>query len=337
MTNDQIRMTKECRNPKSEQRVKALQEFVLRHWEFFRHSDFVIRHLILAIAFCASAVLAQSASTNAVVLPFEFQRDHTMVRVSVNKSEPLLFMIDTGYSMNMISPEHATALELKRVGKITIVGVAGEEPADMFEGPTFDFGHGFTYVSRRIGALSSQGRRNSRRDGILGSGFFRRFVVEFDHRAKLMTLHEPATFQYSGAGEIVPLGFPRRTTTPVISALILLSNQPPIEAEFAVDTGCDGGLCLGHDFVERHRLEEQSLRSGTSRRNGVGGGMRTQVARLPKLQIGKVIVEKPTANFFEEGSPVDPPLAGHIGMEILRQYRVIFDYSRKQMILERYP
>jgi hypothetical protein len=30
-------------------------------------------------------------------------------------------------------------------------------------------------------------------------------------------------------------------------------------------------------------------------------------------------------------------LAGHIGMEILRQFRVIFDYTRKQMILERYP
>ena len=172
-------------------------------------------------------------------------------------------------------------------------------------------------------------------DGVLGAGFYRRFVLEVDHRAKSLTLREPADFRYSGSGEIVPLRFPR--STPVIRASILLSNQPPIEAEFAIDTGCDGGLCLGHDFVQRHDLEQQSIRSGTSRRNGVGGGTRTQVARLPKLQIGKLIIEKPTANFFEEGSPVDPPLAGHIGMEILRQFRVTFDYSRKQMILESYP
>jgi len=60
------------------------------------------------------------------------------------------------------------------------------------------------------------------------------------------------------------------------------------------------------------------------------------VVRLPQLQIGKLIVEKPTADFFEQGSPADEGLAGHIGMEVLRQFRVIYDYSHKQMILEPY-
>jgi aspartyl protease len=305
---------------------------------FVRHSNFVIHLCLLALlvwvsGFAGENALSQPASTNSAVLPLEFHREHVMVRVSVNKSQPLLFMLDTGYSMNMISPEQASALQLRRAGRVTIIGVAGEEPADMFEGPTFDFGHGFTYTSRRIAVLPSNSWRFVRRDGILGSGFYRRFVLEFDHRAKSLTIRDPTGFQYSGAGEIVPLRFPE--TTPVIRASILFSNEPPIEAEFAVDTGCDGGLCLGHDFVERHKLEERSLRSGSSRRNGVGGGTRTQVARLPKLQIGRTVIEKPTANFFEQGSPVDPPLAGHIGMEILRQFRVIFDYTRKQMVLER--
>jgi len=32
---------------------------------------------------------------------------------------------------------------------------------------------------------------------------------------------------------------------------------------------------------------------------------------------------------------VDDGLAGHVGMEVLRRFRVIFDYSRERMILER--
>jgi hypothetical protein len=33
---------------------------------------------------------------------------------------------------------------------------------------------------------------------------------------------------------------------------------------------------------------------------------------------------------------VDEPLAGHIGMGALHRYKVIFDYSRKQIILDSY-
>src|SRR5262249_23691743 len=158
-----------------------------------------LRHCLLAFALNLSALAAEKEpsqpATNSVVVPFEFRRDHVMVRVPVNHSEPLLFMLDTGYTMNMISPDQAKALELKPAGRVTIIGVAGEEPAEMFEGPTFDFGHGFTYTSRRIASLPSNGRGYARRDGILGSGFYRRFVVEADHRAKTIALHEPASFQ----------------------------------------------------------------------------------------------------------------------------------------------
>jgi hypothetical protein len=274
------------------------------------------------------------AITNSVVIPILFQRDHTMVKVKVNQSDPLLFMLDTGYAINMISPEQASALQLKQRGKITIIGVAGEEPADMFEGPTFDFGNGFTYASRRIAALPSQSRQRVRRDGILGAGFYRRFVVEVDHRAKSMTLREPKDFQYNGSTEVVPLRFPK--STPVVRASILIPNQAPIDGEFEIDIGCDGGLCLGHDFVEQNHLRENAVIDGKGGRRGVGGGTRTEVVRLPQLRIGKIMVEKPTANLFEEGSPVDRGLAGHIGLEILKQFRVIFDYSRKQMIVEPY-
>src|SRR5258705_8007903 len=248
--------------------------------------------------------------TNSVTIPLEFHRGHMMIRARANDAEPLLFMLDSGFAITMISPEQAAALSLKRVGKISIVGVAGEEPAETFEGLNIDFGSGLTYSPRRVASLASHSRRYLRRDGVLGAGFYRQFVLEVDHSAKSLVLHDPRSFEYSGSGEIVPLTF--RKSTPVVRASILFSNQPPVSGEFEIDTGCDGGLCLGHDFVQENALEEKVGSGDRSSRQGVGGGTRTRVVRLPKLQLGKLIVERPTANFFEQGSPADDGLAGHI-------------------------
>jgi predicted aspartyl protease len=248
------------------------------------------------------------------------------VRVGTNT---MSFLLDTGYGMTMLRADHAAAMQLRKTGRVTIVGIAGEEPADVFEGPEFQIGEK-TWKSRRVAALPEDPARRRRRDGILGSGFFRRFVVEIDPVAKELTMHEPSTYRYSGKGEVLPIRF--KSSTPIVPATVVLANGSEVKTEFEVDTGCDGGLCIGKHFVEEHQLTASGRET---QRQGVGGGTSTRSGSLPKLRLGKVDIANPLASFFLEGSPVDAPLAGHIGSEILRKYRVIFDYSRKQMILER--
>src|SRR6266850_8296895 len=151
---------------------------------------------LFASATIQPLLAAESASvppTNAVAIPLEFHRGHMMIRARANDSEPLLFMLDSGFAITMISPEQATALGLKRVGKISIVGVAGEEPAETFEGLNIDFGGGLTYSPRRVASLASHSRRYLRRDGVLGAGFYRQFVLEVDHSAKSLVLRDPRT------------------------------------------------------------------------------------------------------------------------------------------------
>ena len=292
---------------------------------------------ITGLVLCAEIGLAadpavESKSTNSVIVPIESRRGRTMIRARVNESEPLLFLVDSGFAINMISPEKAEALQLRRAGKITIVGVAGEERADTYEGVVFDFGSGFTYSARRVASLPSHSSRLVRRDGVLGAGLYRQFIVEVDPAAKHLVLHRPDTFEYKGPGEIVPLKF--RKSTPIMTASIVIPGQAPIQGDYEVDTGCDGGLCLGRDFVERTELEEKLEPGKKSARTGVGGEKKTHSVRLPQLQIGKLIVERPSADLFEEGSPADPGLAGHIGTEVWRKFRVIFDYSHKRLIME---
>ena len=297
-----------------------------------------VRLLPSLLIFVLTVVLAahsSAAETNVpVVLPFTFQRGHIMLPVRANDSLPLSFMLDTGYTMTMINPAHAETLQLRRIGQVTIVGIAGEEPAAVYSGASFDLG-GLAYAPSRIAALASdEPGRGRKRDGILGHGFFRRFIIEMDCRAHTVSLRDPKSGPYAGAGEIVPLTF--RNTTPIIEATVKTSGGALVKGKFEIDTGCNGGLCLGREFVERHQLNPSTNSVSSGVRSGVGGGARIQSGRVPQLQIGRQAVDRVETDFFLDGSPVDPGLAGHIGLAALRPFKIIFDYSRAQMILEPY-
>src|SRR5437868_5703381 len=75
-----------------------------------------------------------------------------LVPLRINASDPLSFLLDTGYSMTMLRADIAAKLELKRVGGVTIAGIAGDERADVFEGVTLELG-GAAYSPRRVAAL----------------------------------------------------------------------------------------------------------------------------------------------------------------------------------------
>jgi predicted aspartyl protease len=286
-----------------------------------------IRHaFVLAVVSLTS--LCGWAETNFTALPIEVRRGHVMVPVAAG-TNTFSFMLDTGYGVTMLRADHAASLQLRRAGRITIVGIAGEEPTDMFEGPTFRIGSR-EWKPRRVAALPTEQGGSRRRDGILGSSFFRSFVVDLDTQAKSLTLHEPGVYTYSGKGEVLALRF--KGSTPIVEGTVVLNNGKEVETEFEIDTGCTGGLCIGKHFVQEHGLAPAG-REGE--RRGVGGGARTRSGSFAELRLGKVKIQKPSADFFLEGSPVDPPLAGHIGADVLREFRIVFDYSRKQMVLER--
>ena len=68
----------------------------------------------------------------------------------------------------------------------------------------------------------------------------------------------------------------------------------------------------------------------------MGHSTRSVRARVESFAFGGFSFRNVVADFplGEEGSQGDKEVAGLIGNEILRRFKVIFDYSRKEMILE---
>jgi len=239
--------------------------------------------------------------------------------------------LDTGYSITTVNPRWVEPLKLQRAGSVTIVGIAGEEEAPTYSGVDIKIG-GATYQPRRVAAVPSEGRRR-RRDGILGSGLFRRFVIQLDFREATMRLFDPAAFVYSGKGAKVPLLV--RRDTPELSAAIPLPDGRSIDGRFELDTGCDDGVCLGREFIEEHKLDIALNAGGGGVKRGVGGEARIESGQIRALKLGAEEARQISASFFRDGSPAGKGMAGHIGMQTLRQFLVTFDFRRGELILER--
>jgi hypothetical protein len=263
-------------------------------------------------------------------LPATFSGGRVLLSATINGMGPYRLLLDTACTIPTLHPSLTEQLQLQPSGSIRISGIGGEERAATFRGVTYTFGD-VTYAPRRIAALESESiQPRRRRDGLLGSGFFQRYVVEVIPKEKLVRLHAPESFQFSGIGEVIPLRF--RKEIPVLEARLTLAEEV-VAAEFELDTGCDSGVCLGDHFVKQHNLQER-LGIKSNEKTGIGGAVQTLETELPKLILAGVELEKVQTDMFLSASPVDPPLAGHIGMRAFAGRTMIFDYPRKRLIVQ---
>jgi hypothetical protein len=174
-------------------------------------------------------------------------------------------------------------------------------------------------------------------DGLIGRSFISRFALEIDYRDRIIRLHDPRHYKYSGPGRVIPLKFLGGLIA--TRASITLPGRDPLEADFVVDTGVRTTLVLNRPFAEDHKLLESLPKTfAATIGGGAGGECKGLVGRLESMQLGPFLIEEPVAAFSQDRSGVlaARSFAGIIGGQILRRCKVVFDYAGQKMILEPY-
>jgi hypothetical protein len=172
-------------------------------------------------------------------------------------------------------------------------------------------------------------------DGILGQEFFDRFVVEIDYTSRIIRVHDPASYNYHGIGERLPIEVGPQHI--YVRAKVSATGSIPIEGRFLVDTGYATAISLTKEFAEMNKLlpAPENLKSVPV--CGLAGMVKTQSLEgyLESLQLGSLTIEKPVTEFSQV--PIHKNYDGYIGNAVFRKFKVIFDYSKKEMILEADP
>lgn len=290
---------------------------------------------LVALAFSCDAVAADAAN----IIPFTVYSNYVWLSVRVNGSRPLQFTLDSGASASVLSQRVADELGLGAKGPHSESNLGtGEVPANVSRAANVKLNlNGIDFRKKEISVVSTDALESAighRIDGILGAEVFRRFVVEIDYANSRIALFDPGDYKYHGAGKELPLEL--RNDRPFLRAAVALQGAPSVEGWFVIDSGAAGTLTLHSPFVRKHQMLSPNRKSVPYFVHGIAGEAPEILERADSLQLGTFIIERPDValSTATRGSTADPSYDGAIGAEVLRRFKVIFDYSQKRVILE---
>ena len=320
----------------------------------------LLRCLLLLTCFCPSVPGADihfSSGKSALAIPFELEDNIIYVPVSINGSKPLSFILDTGaFTIVDLPRARELGVKLKHTGQ---TGAVGDDQQDVFlAAEKVSFGlPGVTLSNQRLLAvpmdkvedciykfiIDEYGRdvssskpqlRGARRkvDGILGAEFFSKFVVEIDYASRLINVYEPAGYKYNGKGEKLKLEVSPQHI--FVQAQVLAQGQQALPVKLLVDTGGAMAITLSRRFTDEHQLLPSPERLTTVPLCGLAGMMKENslLGEIDVLLLGSLKIGNPLVEFRR--ASVDYDFDGVLGGAVFRRYKVIFDYSRRLMIME---
>jgi Aspartyl protease len=276
-----------------------------------------------------------------VTIPFDVANNNVYVRVSVERSAPLWFILDTGDKYALVDVATAQSLGLELTDAAGVHGASGTRvPARRVPNARFSIVgfEGFSqplFLALPLDELATATGHDVA--GILGYDFLSQFVVEIDYVAHTITLHDTARFQYHGTGESIPITFDA-FEHPCASGTLTLEGRAPIDGAFVLDIGMSDAVTLHSPFVDReHLLPPVSTRIARPGGHGVGGPVGTTAfGRIEALTLGHFTIGHPVVGYSQatDGPFASANAAGTIGADILRRFNVILDYGHSRVILE---
>ncbi len=276
---------------------------------------------------------ASCGSAGNSIVPISVENGQVIVNVTINGQGPFPMMFDTG-GVEAVTPETATALGLATEGGGTVQGSAERTSTVAFT-HIKDLHLGGAELSDIAVPVIPLPRfftdRGSRPPlaGFIGYKLLERFVVRLAYEDRALTLIPARDFHYGGTGERVPLFFADKI--PVMPAA-----ADGIAGRFEIDTGSSSALVLQRAFVDQHGFEARHPGGLRMKSGGVDGVFETIATRLDRFSIANAEIQRPVVEFPSNGKGGLPVAGvdGSVGYQILRQFVITFDYSRRELWLE---
>jgi CubicO group peptidase (beta-lactamase class C family) len=272
------------------------------------------------------------AGKNVVEVPFEVESCWMLIPVSVNGSRPLRYVLDSGAAGAVHqNPAIVDSLNLRITGTMQAGGAGGggaTSEVPVAENVNFNIGG----IDLPNGNLAIRPSRSGH-DGVIGRPIFENLVVEIDWEKQVIRFYEPAKYKYSGSGRVLRLTFDEGGR-PYTMASLAAAGEKTIPVKLVVDTGGGHTLSLEVGSNSEIRLPEGASKAVLGR--GASGEITGYTGRIKALELGGQMFKDVPTIFPDSSSGTNGinGRQGNLGSGILRRFKVIYDYSRKQMIVE---
>lgn len=291
-----------------------------------------MKKIALALV-CLSSTIAL-AQTPTKSIPFELFGDHIIIQLSVDGSEPLDFIFDSGDGITVIDEDIADQLHLVKEKVILNEGTVSGAliKHNKLEIGDYLLEKNIKVYSTNLDHLEISLGRDF--DGIIGYDLLHHHAVRIDYDNMKFEIYEHG--QHPKKGDPIP--FKLNTAIPTIEGNVVLNNGEPHPGTFFVMTGAGTTLDFNSPYAKKydviHKTGEHYYyfvksisQEETKHYEGMVKSFTFGNQKLENLPIG--------ISQAKTGTQAHDKVSGILGNKILSRYNVIFDLPAKLIYMEK--
>ncbi|MEQ9467156.1 MAG: aspartyl protease family protein [Ekhidna sp.] len=261
--------------------------------------------------------------------------DHIFVHLSVDGSEPLDFIFDTGDGLPVIDLDVANELGLNLDHSASKTSAQGAVKGALIDHNTIELNGIELEKDIQLYATSLRHLEMSigkNIDGIIGYDLLHHYVVRLDYDNGMFELYDQASFNYDGVGE--SFEFRLDNYIPHIAGEVTLNDGAVLKGDFFLNTGAGTTLDFNTKFAAKNKIIDRTGEhfsypvAGLSDQETLHYEGRVQNFGFGTFDFGNMPVGISTAN---HGIQNNKKVAGILGNKVLKRFNITFDYSREKI------
>ncbi len=275
-------------------------------------------------------------------IPIHLINNLPIVEVEINGTR-LSFILDTGVKSTILfSMEEADSVQLRNTSPVLLQGLGSGGTVNALKsmnnkmkvGDAMDVNHSLYIIFDS--SLNFSPRMGIPIHGILGTEFFRNFIVKINYDTEVITIYNPKKYTLKACKkcEDLPLNFVE--SKPYIS-LNVASEEKQKEVKLLIDSGSSDVMWLFDDegFIKESPKNYFHDFLGL----GLSGNIFGKRTRIPELIVGKYRLKDVNTSFPEEDAITKARIYedrdGSVGGGFLSRFTVTFDYGNKLVRLKK--
>lgn len=269
-------------------------------------------------------------------IPFEIVNEHIFFKLSVNGSEPLNFVFDTGAAGNVMAEQTAKKLGLKMNGKQTVQGASGSTYIDRTEGHDIQIMDiELDYINFMVMNLDHLSDEDAMIDGIVGASIMNRYTVELNYDESLIKLYKKRSYKPADGWKKQRMSL-QGFGIPIVSASITLPNGEVLEGPYLIDTGAATTVKFNTPFVNKNGLIDKMGKHYAYTSQTLSKTATDEMSKLPSYEVFGHKFEDFAVRLSQGTKGVSglKQVDGILGLSILKRFNTVYDYYNQVMYLQ---
>ena len=286
--------------------------------------------------------LFDNPRNKSVTIKFKSASNLIIIPVTINESDTLNFILDTGVRFPIITElPFINKLNLNYMMPIQIKGLGeGVDLTAYRSGNNTMNIEGLTARNQEVQMIIDENFQISHMlgmpvHGLIGFNLFKDYVVNIDYINEKITLYKPEYYKYRDRKKDIILPLQLDNNKPFVYTSIVTDNMQEVPVKLLVDTGASDAIWLSEKSDERLHYPENHIETFLGK--GLSGDLYGIKGRIDGIWVGPLILAKPIVA-FPNSEIIDDLISsndrnGTIGAEILRRFNVTFDYRNNRLTL----